>query len=150
VKSLRRNKTVTTRYRKLVRDRIPEIISGRGLKCNVRRLAGRRYEKALREKVLEEASELLSSRGREEVLNELIDIQELINALRRKLGVGPKRFRQLVARKRKKRGGFTKRLFLESVKDPGRSRPGRTGRRKRKSGRSHCSSAASYPSGQGQ
>ncbi len=106
-----------TYYKKLIRDRIPEIISSRGLRCKLRRLTARRYEKALREKLLEEAVELRAAKGKGASLNELIDLQELVDACRQNLGVGPKRFRELVKRKRKERGGFKKRLFLVCVKE---------------------------------
>ena len=58
-----------TYYRKLIRDRIPEIVSARGLRCRTRRLSPAAYTRALKEKVLEESSELLGARGRAAVLN---------------------------------------------------------------------------------
>ncbi|MDD5555947.1 MAG: nucleoside triphosphate pyrophosphohydrolase [bacterium] len=103
------------RYRKLVRDRIPRIIEARGLRCEVRRLGKAPYARALKEKIREEAAELAAARGRDAVLNELVDLQELVDAHRRLLGVGGRRFRELVRRKRSERGGFSRRLFLESA-----------------------------------
>lgn len=107
-----------THYRKLIRDRIPEIIAGAGSRCKVRRLTAGLYARALKEKIIEEARELRAARGRKAVLNELIDIHELVEACRRRLGVSPKRFQELSARKRKERGGFRKRLFLEYTEEP--------------------------------
>lgn len=106
------------RYRKLVRDRIPEIISERGLRCGLRRLRNSHFARALREKIREEADELAVASDRRAVLNELVDLQELLEAYRRLLGVGQSRFIALVRRKRIERGGFTKRLFLEYTDEP--------------------------------
>ena len=107
-----------TYYRKLIRDRIPEIVSARGLRCRTRRLSPAAYTRALKEKVLEESRELLGARGRAAVLNELADLRELLDACRRALGVGPKAFERLVIEKRLARGGFKKRLFLEYTEKP--------------------------------
>jgi len=74
-------------------------------------------------KILEEAKELAEAKSRAEVLNELVDLQELVNEHRRLLGLSPSRFAVLLARKRRERGGFVERLFLEYVDD----RPSRIG-----------------------
>lgn len=102
-----------TYYRKLIRDRIPEIVEARGLRCRTRRLSPAAYARALKKKVIEESRELLDARGRDEVLNELADLRELLDACRRTLGVGPGAFERIVKEKRRARGAFRKRLFLE-------------------------------------
>ena len=100
-----------------MRDRIPEVISERGVGAKVRRLSPGRYARALREKMIEEAREFREAGDRKSAINELVDIQELVDASRRMLGVSPKRFREMAARKRKERGGFRKRLFLEYTEE---------------------------------
>ncbi|MEJ2744926.1 MAG: nucleoside triphosphate pyrophosphohydrolase [bacterium] len=102
-------------YRKLVRDRIPELISGEGCPHRVRKLSETAYARALRAKILEEAYELSSAKGKKALLNELIDLQELVESFRMLLGIKPKSFQAEVKRKRRERGGFKKRLFLEYV-----------------------------------
>lgn len=102
-----------TYYRKLIRDRIPEIVAARGLRCRTRTLSPAAYARALREKVLEEARELLDARGRAAVLTELADLRELLDSLRRLLGIRPSAFERLVRKKRLARGGFRKRLLLD-------------------------------------
>ncbi|MCX6357824.1 MAG: nucleoside triphosphate pyrophosphohydrolase [Candidatus Aureabacteria bacterium] len=100
-------------YHKLIRDRIPEIIADGGRSCKVRRLSGRAALRAVRMKILEEAQELQRARGKGEILNELVDLQELVTALRRRLGVRAGGFARIVRRKETARGGFRKMLFLE-------------------------------------
>jgi predicted house-cleaning noncanonical NTP pyrophosphatase (MazG superfamily) len=105
-------------YRKLIRDRIPELVSKEGCSCKVRRLSEAAYARALKAKILEEAYELSRARGKGELLNELIDLQELVEAFRVLLGMKPKGFQDKVRQKRLERGGFKKRLFLEYVEEP--------------------------------
>lgn len=105
-------------YKKLVRDRIPAIISKEGCSCRVRRLSEAAYARALKAKILEEAYELSRAKGREALLNELIDLQELVESFRALLGMRPKGFHMAARLKRLERGGFEKRLFLEYVDEP--------------------------------
>jgi len=105
-------------YKKLVRDRIPELISKEGCSCKVRRLSKAAYARALKAKILEEAYELSGAKGKGDLLNELIDLQELVEAFRVLLGMKPNGFQGKVRQKRLKRGGFKKRLFLEYVEEP--------------------------------
>jgi predicted house-cleaning noncanonical NTP pyrophosphatase (MazG superfamily) len=62
---------------KLVRDKIPEIIKENGDTPKVRIAEGDELDKLLREKIVEEAEEFLQSGDTEE----LVDIQEAIDAL---------------------------------------------------------------------
>ncbi len=105
-------------YKKLVRDRIPTLISKEGCSCRVRRLSTTAYGRALKAKILEEAYELSGAKGKEALLNELIDLQELVESFCALLGMKPKSFRAGVRRKRRERGGFKKRLFLEYAEEP--------------------------------
>jgi predicted house-cleaning noncanonical NTP pyrophosphatase (MazG superfamily) len=105
-------------YNKLVRDRVPALISEKGRSCKVRKLPATAYARALKAKIREEADELCRARGKGPLLNELIDLQELIDAFRGALGVRAKRFQGLVRCKRRARGGFSKRLFLEYTEEP--------------------------------
>ncbi len=105
-------------YNKLVRDRIPALAAKEGCSCKVRRLSAAGYPRALKAKIREEADELSAARGRAQLLNELIDLQELVDAFRAVLRVGERSFRALVRRKRRGRGGFGKRIFLEYIEEP--------------------------------
>jgi len=112
-----------TRYRKLIRDRIPEIVARRGLRCAIRRLGPSEYAGALKAKICEEAAELRRARGKASLLNELLDLQELILAYRSILGVDARRFNDMLGKKRAERGGFRKRLFLEYTEERHRGTP---------------------------
>ena len=100
------------KYNKLVRDRIPEIIKEASWKPTVRKLKKREFLSALKKKVSEEARELICAKDKKEVINEIVDIQELIDALTSEIGLSKPKIKKLQATKRKKRGGFKKHLFL--------------------------------------
>jgi predicted house-cleaning noncanonical NTP pyrophosphatase (MazG superfamily) len=100
------------RYNKLIRDRIPEIIKEAGWKPAVRKLKKAEFLNALKKKVFEEAGELIRAKDKKGAINEIVDIQELIDALTSEIGVSKAKTKKLQAAKRKKRGGFKKRLFL--------------------------------------
>lgn len=106
----------SSRDRKLVRDRIPEIIRAAGGEPNVSVLDEAAFLAALREKLIEETGEFLESGD----VSELADILEVVYALAQLEGLSTADLEALRLAKRAKRGGFEQRLFLESVND-GRS-----------------------------
>ena len=98
---------------KLVRDKIPDIIRESGETPKVRIAKPEELDKLLREKIVEEAKEFLKSGDTEE----LVDIQEAIDALLtlRKADaalVEIQRHSKLLAR-----GGFTKGYVLTMTED---------------------------------
>jgi predicted house-cleaning noncanonical NTP pyrophosphatase (MazG superfamily) len=107
-------------YNKLVRDLIPEIIERNGDRAEVRILDQIEYLKALRAKLLEEAKELADAPDVESITNELIDCYEILAAFEKAYGLRHSTLIDLQERKRRDRGGFTKRVFLirtEAVSD---------------------------------
>ncbi len=99
------------RYDKLVRDRIPEIVSASGLVPVTRTLGEREYIAALRAKVAEEAAELADASD-EELVNELADLQEACDALGTALQIAPEDVRRAREERARSRGLFEKRTFL--------------------------------------
>ena len=102
----------TVKYYKLIRDRIPEIIKGAGWKPEVRKLKKTQFLKALKKKVAEEAGELIRAKDKNGIINEIADIQELIDVLTAEIRASKHEIKKFQDVKRKKRGGFKKRLFL--------------------------------------
>ncbi len=100
------------KYNKLIRDRILEIIKAAGEKPHWRVLGRKEYIKEIKKKILEEAKELTRAKKKEEIVNEIVDIQELIDALSSKLGLTKPEIKKQQKIKNKKRGGFKKKLFL--------------------------------------
>ena len=97
-------------YNKLVRDKIPAIINAQGKKANIRILDDKEYLRALEAKLDEEVSEF----HKDQNLEELADILEVLYALTEKLGYSKDELLKACEKKHQERGGFRNRLFLIS------------------------------------
>jgi len=98
-------------YNKLVRDKIPEIIIGDGLKANTRVLDGKEYLTELIKKLQEEAKELADNPS----IEELADIKEITIAIREALNIHAGELEDMRRKKAATNGRFKKKIFLESV-----------------------------------
>lgn len=101
----------TKYYNKLVRDKIPELIESEGQTCKTRVLRDEEYLKELRTKLQEEVQEYLDSGD----LEEIADVLEVLDGLAVAQGSSVSEVVDLQKLKRKERGGFSERIFLESV-----------------------------------
>ncbi|MFH1401733.1 MAG: nucleoside triphosphate pyrophosphohydrolase [Parcubacteria group bacterium] len=100
------------RYNKLIRDGIPKIIRAAGWRPTMRILKKKEFLGRVKKKVAEEAKELIQSKDKEETINEIVDIQELLDVLASELKITRPEVKKFQEAKRKKRGSFKKRLFL--------------------------------------
>lgn len=102
--------------KKLVRDKVidkclsdPEV-----LHSSYRTLDDEAFRFELRRKLHEEADEIpLDNTDRAAVLEELADTQEVLDALRQSFGYSEEELRQAMEQKRRDKGGFTKRHYIE-------------------------------------
>jgi len=99
-------------YHKLVRDAIPDIIHSRGQACEVNVLTEEDYRQALREKLVEEAREVVAASTLVDLVTELADLQEVLDALMKAYAISPEAIRVEQERRRSERGGFERRLRL--------------------------------------
>lgn len=102
-------------YNKLVRDKIPEIIENDGETPIVRVLNDNEYKKELEKKLKEEYEEVLLAKDKKERLEELADMLEVIRTLALLEDEDIQSVINIMDKKREKRGGFTKKLFLEKT-----------------------------------
>lgn len=102
-------------YNKLIRDKIPEICAKDGWVAETRILNSSKYLESLKEKILEEAEELNTGKSKENLVEELADIQEIIDAILTQQNIKLSDFRKIQTEKRQKRGGFKKKLFLNKT-----------------------------------
>lgn len=107
----------TTHYRKIVRDRVPELIVAKGGKPQSRILAPDDYARLLREKLVEEARELVGAQTYDALVAELADVLEVVRALQKVHGISGESLEAVCAGKRAERGGFDGRVYLESVEE---------------------------------
>lgn len=100
-------------YNKLVRDRIPEIIEKDGKLCEYKTVDGLAYRKALDKKLKEECYEWLNTKS----VDELCDIIEVCIALADEYhDMYESTLLYRMQEKRKNRGAFRNRIFLQSVR----------------------------------
>ena len=104
----------TIRYNKLVRDRIPEIITNSGKQCECSTLSDDEYITMLDAKLNEELAEYQESKSMEE----LADILEVIRAVAIARGSSPEEVESIRKTKAQNRGGFEKKILLEDVTVP--------------------------------
>jgi predicted house-cleaning noncanonical NTP pyrophosphatase (MazG superfamily) len=102
-----------TRYDKLVRDKIPEIIRENGKNPVIRVLSSEEYLLMLEEKLNEEVREYLEDKN----LDELADVLEVIYAICKNRGYTPADLEEKRKEKENARGGFDQKIFLEYVED---------------------------------
>lgn len=98
-------------HRKLIRDKIPQIIEANGESYEVRTMGKGEFEKELKRKLVEEASELRKAK-KEDLVNEMADVLELLKAIAGFYRIDFKLIEEKQIKKRKERGSFRKRLFL--------------------------------------
>ena len=98
-------------YNKLVRDRIPEIIQRDGHQYEVRVASNEEYTQLLMAKLVEEAQEVATASD-DEIVKELADLYEVIDALISAKSIDDKAIRLKQQERRLNRGGFKNRLCL--------------------------------------
>lgn len=96
-------------YKKLVRDKIPEIIEKDNLVPICRTLNNKEYQIELNKKLVEEVKEYLKSQETEE----LADIVEVIYSIVKLKNISLEDFEKIRIDKVEKRGSFDKKIFLE-------------------------------------
>jgi len=101
-----------TKYNKLVRDKIPEIIKKDGCIPLTHLANHEEYWIKLKEKLEEETQEFL----KEDNINELVDILEVIYAIK-DFKFKDKNLEEKRKNKEILRGKFTKRIILDEIKN---------------------------------
>ena len=99
------------KYHKLVRDKIPEIIESSGKTCVTEILSDADYLRMVDAKLDEELAEY----HKDQNIEELADLMEVIYAAAVARGYTPEQLEQARAEKAAKRGGFEKRILLLEV-----------------------------------
>lgn len=99
-------------YNKLVRDKIPKIITEDNKVCEVEIVSGIEKQELLEKKLLEEVNEYLEDRN----LEELADVMEVLFGLANELGYSEEDLIKKRNEKLEERGGFKEGIVLKTVK----------------------------------
>lgn len=103
-----------SKYNKLVRDKIPEIIESNGEKPITRILNDVEYNEELIKKLNEEYHEVVEA-TEESIIEELADMLEVMESIAELHNKTLKDILDTKEKKKIKRGGFSKKLYLEGV-----------------------------------
>ncbi|WP_064093461.1 nucleoside triphosphate pyrophosphohydrolase [Rossellomorea aquimaris] len=106
-----------TAYNKLVRDNIPSIIDKTGMRFTTRILSEKEYIQFLKEKGFEELKEYCKAGKKQDAIEELADLLEVMNALAATHGSSIEEVERVRKKKAENRGGFQKKIFLIEVED---------------------------------
>lgn len=101
--------------KKLVRDGMIKIILNDAYIPKYKTIKGNQLKVALKNKLVEEANEVLISRTKQNLLEELADTYQALTDLTKESGFSMVDLIQEVNRKFKERGGFRKGVFLIEV-----------------------------------
>jgi predicted house-cleaning noncanonical NTP pyrophosphatase (MazG superfamily) len=102
-------------YNKLIRDRIPEIIKKDGNTADIIILSEESFNQAIKQKLIEEATEVANAETRDDILGELADLQEVMDTIKQMYNINTLEVNTIQAVKALQRGKFEKKLFLKSV-----------------------------------
>lgn len=103
---------------KLVRDKVIQEVEG-GEQWQYRALQGDELKRALIAKLKEEADEIpVRTEKDAEVIDELADVQEVLDALKAAYAVETNEVKEIQARKNSKKGGFKAGYYVEAVEMP--------------------------------
>lgn len=98
--------------KKLVRDKIPEIIISEWRECEYFIADDNSYEASLLAKVLEEALEVSKSQNDAEFKEEIADLYEVIDAIIVNKNFSKDEILEIQKAKREKKWGFEKKIIL--------------------------------------
>lgn len=99
---------------KLVRDKISILSYCEGVKT----LDPEEYQKALMDKLIEEAAEVQEATSTSDLMSELADVKEVLESLAKAHGFSMDDIEEVQEDKRRRRGGFEKCLWVDSAQVP--------------------------------
>lgn len=102
-------------FNKLVRDKIHQMLFDEGCTVNNRELVGQELLAALKNKLIEEAYEVMHSKSIEDLKEELADLQEVISSIMSFNDINPEEVDKIRLDKNHKRGSFSRGIYVSSI-----------------------------------
>ena len=109
-------------YDKLVRDKIPEVIDKNGDVAITRIISDEEYRRELLWKWQEESNEVVNATSREQLIEELADVLEVLKALAKLEDKSMADIIEVAQQKKLIKGGFDKKIFLEKTISKGKTK----------------------------
>ena len=105
-------------YNKLCRDKIPEIIRGKGFDCEVREVTDDdEYKREIVRKIYEEASGVTNHEGREHMVTEIADLMITLDSVKKAFAISDEEISSAVTRSLEEKGSYERRLYLSWSSD---------------------------------
>lgn len=101
---------------KLIRDQLPDLLLQDNVFVKTKIMDQNEYLKALNNKLLEEANEVISAKTTAEYREELADLLEVIHAFSAAYAIPYEQIEQQRLQKRASKGGFEGRIYSSYVK----------------------------------
>ncbi|MBE9221876.1 acyl-CoA dehydrogenase family protein [Cyanobacterium stanieri LEGE 03274] len=105
---------MTIIYNKLIRDKIPEIITKSNKTYQIKTLSSEEYKNSLKQKLLEEVNEFLEAHE-DNLMEEIADIYEVLSATINAYGLNKETIETIRQNKAQEKGKFDKKIQLVSV-----------------------------------
>ena len=99
---------------KLIRDKIPDLISQNKKKYQVKKLSDIEYKQALKYKLIEEAQEVFDAEEKD-LIEEIADVYEVLEALTKAYNLETKQIKKNQQEKAAQKGKFEQKLKLISI-----------------------------------
>ena len=100
---------------KLIRDTIPERLEKKNIRAHCHSMEQQAYQKALLAKLIEEAHEVQEAQNKQELVEELADVFEIIRAIMREHNITQEEVEQHAAAKCKTNGAFDKKIYCSYI-----------------------------------
>ena len=100
---------------KLIRDKIPAFLESNGIVVHAKTMDDQEFISKLKDKLLEEAREVLETANSDELCEEFADVLEVMHALSKASGLTMQQIEHRRLEKRKVKGGFENKTFNSSV-----------------------------------
>lgn len=97
---------------KLWRDKAPGLMEDTGSKIHIKNLSDAEYNNCLKDKLEEESTEVKNASTKEEILEEMADVLEVIDAICKLHNISKHELEECKKKKYLKRGGFYNRQFV--------------------------------------
>lgn len=100
---------------KLVRDRVPSIMDSHNIDIKARYMETEEFIVRLKDKLVEEAKEVVSTQTSQELVEELCDVWEVFRALLHVHDLSMDQIEKQCLLKKESKGAFDTRLYCESL-----------------------------------
>lgn len=111
-------KTYKFSCNKLIRDKTIERMSAKNITCHYRIANATEYLAALKAKLIEEAAEVKDTANRQELIDEMVDVVEVLRALCQTSDISLEELEQRRNEVKSLRGGFAKKIYCEFFEVP--------------------------------